>query len=315
MGILLKVPKAQAEACVTLFFLAASLFGDPPTFVVAAAAGFVPVASSIAIQQHLVQPVVVAYDPNGNLYYGTYHQVWRLNPDGTTTLIAGNGSSNPAQLGDGGPATAASLCWVGGLAIDARQNVYISDFGPFEIRKVAPGGTIERFAGTDSLPSYGTPSNAGTGTVALRVPLNPGPLAIDSNNLYVADYATYSVLAFTLDGTNSKVIAGNHGNQYAGDGGLAINASLYYPGALALANGSLFINEAGGARIRQVSFRSGVISTPVQLAQSFLADNGNEGLAADTDGSVYVQHGNTIDRIYANTTTPQPYAGGGDTNP
>jgi uncharacterized protein (TIGR03437 family) len=301
--------------CTALFLLAAVLFGDTPTFVVATAAGLVPGASSIAIQQHLVQPVVVAYDPNGTLYYGTYHQVWRLNPDGTDTLIAGNGSNDPTHPGDGGPAPAASLCWISGLAIDAQHNIYISDSGPFEIRKVTPSGSIERFAGTDALPSYGTPSNAGAGVIALKVPLNPGALAIDSVNLYVTDSATYSVLAFTLDGSSSKVIAGNHGNLTAGDGGLASNASLRYPGTLALANGSLFVNEAGGARIRQVSFRSSIISTLVQLTQSSLSDNGNEGMAADTDGSIYVQQGNTIDRIYANTTTPLPYAGGGVSNP
>jgi uncharacterized protein (TIGR03437 family) len=294
---------------------AASLFAGTPAYVMVTAAGFVPPDSSFALQQHLVQPVVVAYDPYGNLYYGSYHQIWRLNPDGTDTLVAGTGIGDLSHLGDGGLATAASLSWVGGLAIDAQQNVYISDFGAFEIRKVTPNGMIGRFAGTGALPAYLAPSNAASGITALKVPLNPGALAIDGANLYVSDVSTWSVLAFTLDGRNSKVIAGNHGNVSAGDGGLAINASLSFPGTLALANGILFINEAGGARIRQVSFRSGIVSTLVQLIQSYSSDNGNEGLAADTDGSVYVQHGNTIDRIYGNTTTPQPYAGGGDSNP
>jgi uncharacterized protein (TIGR03437 family) len=281
----------------------------------ATAAGMVSGDSSIALQQHLVEPVVVAYDPYGNLYYGTYQQVWRLNPDGSDRLIAGNGSSNPAQLGDGGPATSASLEWVGGLAIDGQGNVYISDFGALEIRKVTPEGAIQRFAGTGALPGYLSPSNAGSGVSALKVALNPGALALDNNWLYVSDIATWSVVAFTLDGKNSKVVAGNHGNQSAGDGGLATNASLFYPGTLALANGTLYINEAGGARIRAVNQRTGIISTLVQLVQSYASDNGNEGLAADTDGSVYLQHGSTVERIYGNTVNPQPYAGGGDSVP
>src|SRR5271165_2666474 len=73
-----------------LWLVTATLLGDSPSFVMATAAGLVPGGGSIAIEQHLVQPVVVAYDPSGSLYYGTYHQVWRLNPDGTATLIAGN---------------------------------------------------------------------------------------------------------------------------------------------------------------------------------------------------------------------------------
>ena len=56
-----------------MLLLTGALFASPPTFLSATTAGMVPGTSSIAIQQHLVQPVVVAYDPNGNLYYGTYH--------------------------------------------------------------------------------------------------------------------------------------------------------------------------------------------------------------------------------------------------
>jgi hypothetical protein len=201
---------------------------------------------------------------------------------------------------------------VGGLAIDGQGNVYISDFGALEIRKVTPEGTIQRFAGTGALPDYLVPSNAASGVPALKVALNPGALAIDSTWLYVSDISTWSVVAFTLDGKNSKVVAGNHGNQSAGDGGLASNASLFFPGTLALANGMLYINEAGGARVREVNQRTGMIATLVELVQSYASDNGNEGLAADSNGSVYLQHGSTIERIYANTVNPQPYAGGGE---
>src|SRR5581483_12438695 len=80
--------------------LAARLSADPPNYVIATAAGYFPGATPNALQQRLVQPVIVAYDPNGNLYYGTNHQIWRLNPDATITLIAGNGSSDASHLGD-----------------------------------------------------------------------------------------------------------------------------------------------------------------------------------------------------------------------
>ena len=297
------------------FLFAGALSADPPVFVMATAAGYIPGATPRALQQHLIQPVIVAYDPDGNLYYGTTHQIWRLNPDGSTSLIAGNGSSDVNQLGDGGPATAASLIWVDGLAIDAQQNVYIADLSAYEIRKVTPAGIITRFAGTRAAPLYGAQSNASSTTAAQKVALSPGAMAIDSANLYVSDGSTSSVIAFTLDGRSSRIVAGNHGSQSAGDGGPAIGASLFYPATLALANGILYINEAGGARIRQVVFRNGVISTAVQLTSTFLTDNGNEGLAADTDGTLYLQRGHVITRLYPNTTTPQPWAGGGSSNP
>jgi uncharacterized protein (TIGR03437 family) len=293
--------------------LAGILSADPPPYVIATAAGYIPGATPISLQQHLIQPVVVAYDPYGNLYYGTSRQIWRLNPDWTVALVAGSGGNDTSHLGDGGPATAANMGWVGGLAIDAQENVYISDLGAYEIRKVTPAGTITRFAGTGAAPLYSAQSNAATGTPALKVALSPGALALDGSNLYVSDSSTFSVLAFTLDGRNCKVVAGNHGNATAGDGGLASNASLYYPGTLALANQVLYINENSGARLRQVNLRTGVISTFAQLTQSYV--NHNDGLAADSDGTVYLQSGKVITRISPNTTTPLTWAGGGSSSP
>lgn len=295
--------------------VSSTLFADPPAFVISTIAGYLPASATLAVQQHLVQPVVVAYDARGTLYYGTYRQVWRLNADGTVTLLAGNGQNDVTHLGDGGPATAASLSWVGGIAIDSQQNVYISDFGAYEIRKVTPAGTISRFAGTGALPLYGTASNAYPGTPALKVPLNPAALAIDTANLFVSDMATSSVLAFSLDGQSSKVVAGNHGSKTAGDGGLAINASLFYPGTLALANNLLSINEAGGARIRQVNLRTGVINTLLTLDQTYLVDNGDSGLATDSDGTLYVQQKKIVASFAPGSTTPQNYAGGGTLAP
>ena len=281
----------------------------------ATAAGYIPGATPIALQQHLVQPVIVAYDANGNLYYGTRSQVWRFNPDWTDTLIAGANAATSAPSGDNGLAVAANLGWVTGIAIDAQQNVYISDLSAYEIRKVTPAGTIVPFAGTGAAPAYGAQSNAGPGAAASKVPLTPGPLAIDTANLYVSDSATSSVLSFSLDGKSSRVVAGNHGIQSSGDGGPATAASLFYPGSLALAAGILSINEAGGARIRQVNLRSGIISTRIPLAEGYLNDNLNEGLTSDTDGTIYIQKGNIVTQLAPSGAIPQPWAGGGNANP
>jgi uncharacterized protein (TIGR03437 family) len=281
----------------------------------ATAAGYIPGATPMALQQHLVQPAVVAYDANGNLYYGTRSQVWRFNPDWTDTLIAGANSTSSPPSGDNGPAASATLGWVAGIAIDAQQNLYISDLAAYQIRKVTPSGMIVPFAGTDAAPADGAQSNAGPGAAAAKVPLAPGSLAIDSANLYVTDSTTSSVLSFSLDGKSSKVVAGNHERQSSGDGGPATAGSLFYPGTMALSAGVLSINEAGGGRIRQVNLRSGIISTRIQLAQGYLNDNLNEGLASDSDGTIYIQKSKTVTQLPPNTAIPQPWVGGGNANP
>jgi uncharacterized protein (TIGR03437 family) len=247
------------------------LRADSSTFILATAAGSVPASP-------LVQPTFVTYDADGTLYYASTHEVWRLNPEGTSSLIA-----------DG-------LSWVNGLATDTKHNVYISDLYAYEIRKVSPDGTSVRFGGTGGHPYYSAISSAGGPAKPTEVSLVPGPMVVDSTYVYVSDTGTATLVAFALDAQSSKVLAGNHGNQSSGDGGQGFYAGLYYPGALALANGSIYINEANGARIRQFVLRTGVITTAVQLTQTYLTDNGNPGLAADSDGSLYVQQGNSIFR-------------------
>ena len=53
--------------------------------------------------------------------------------DGTISSVAGGGGA----LGDGSPATAASLSYPYGVALDASYNIYIADSGHNRVRKVA----------------------------------------------------------------------------------------------------------------------------------------------------------------------------------
>jgi hypothetical protein len=60
--------------------------------------------------------------------------IQRISPDGTISIIAGNGKSGFS--GDGGPAAAASLNLPYGLAIDANGDLIIADSYNNRIRKV-----------------------------------------------------------------------------------------------------------------------------------------------------------------------------------
>jgi hypothetical protein len=69
----------------------------------------------------------IAVDAAGNRYVALreQHRVVRLDPSGTLTVVAGNGT--PGFAGDDGAATAARMSGPRGVAVDAAGNLYIAD--------------------------------------------------------------------------------------------------------------------------------------------------------------------------------------------
>ena len=86
-------------------------------------------------------PSGLAVDSAGNLYISDpYVNVVRkvTASTGIITTVAGNGLygtlGNPNQWGNGGLATAASLYEPSGLAVDAAGDLFITDYGHYEVR-------------------------------------------------------------------------------------------------------------------------------------------------------------------------------------
>jgi len=115
-----------------------------------------------ATNAQINSPQGLATDSAGNLYLsdtGNY-RVRKVSKDGTIATVAGNGVYGTS--GDNGPATAASLRYPSGLAVDSKGNLYISDFAESTIRMVSPDGKIARFAGdgTSGFKGDGGPATA-----------------------------------------------------------------------------------------------------------------------------------------------------------
>jgi sugar lactone lactonase YvrE len=173
-----------------------------------------------------------------------------------TTLV---GDGRFGFAGDGGPAAEASLSQPASVVLDRQGNLYIADSFNHRIRRLdAATGLISTVAGD------GQARFAGDGGPAFRASLNrPSGVALDSlGNLYIADSFNHRIRRLDTATGLISTVAGDGQTRFAGDGGLATDASLNRPRRVALDSlSNLYIADADNHRIRRVDARSGLIVT------------------------------------------------------
>jgi hypothetical protein len=178
--------------------------------------------------------------------------------DGIIDTYAGTGFY--AYTGDGGPATAASINFPAGLALDGAGDLFLADEGNGMIRRVdAQTGTIDRFAGNGTF-SFG--GDGGPATDAMFS--NPRDLAVDSaGNLFVADMLNNRIRKVDrTTGTISTVAGSGDWGYVQGDGGPATSAWLNLPEGVAVDDaGNIYIADTANAVVRKVSAATGIITT------------------------------------------------------
>ena len=202
----------------------------------------------------------LAFDSAGNLYLAdasNYRIRMIAAKTGIITTVAGGGTAN--QLGDGGPATAASLANPTDVTLDPAGNLYILDSGDSRIRKVdATTKVITTIAGNGY---SGTTGDGGPATAA-KINVQEG-IAVDGlGNVYFSDQSETVRRVDAITGIITTM-AGDKYFGYGGDGGVATVAELYSPQGLAFdADGSLYIAEKFNDIVRKVTFL-GQTPTPV----------------------------------------------------
>ncbi len=241
----------------------------------------------------------IAIDKSGNLYISDpdNHRIRRVTTNGVIHTFAGNGVN--ASTGDGGSALQASFEFPDGLALDPNANLYVADFNANRVRMITASGIVSTVAGT------GAAVETGDGGLATRATLNaPAGVAIEGSpgslTLLVADQNASRLRGINLTTGIIIAVAGTL-NQVGlgGDGGPAVNASLYQPVDLFVAQSAsgpvILIADLENFRVRQIA--NGTIST--------LAGNGNYSYTGDggigtnanlagPDGLVVDSSGSTI---------------------
>jgi uncharacterized protein (TIGR03437 family) len=227
-------------------------------------------------------------------------------PSFTISTVAGNGTGG--DTGDGGPGANAEVNGPRGVTEDAFGNLYIAEFYGQRVRKVTPGGVITTLAGT------GVAGYSGDGGPATSAQLNgPYRVTVDlAGNVYIPDSSNCRVRKVSPNGTITTVV-GNGNENYTGDNGLATNASLVYPEAVAFDSaGNYYVADEGANVVRKIN-TSGVITTAVGTGvANYTGDNGPAasatldgpvGVILDAAGDLYISdQGNNVIRKVTNGT-------------
>ena len=106
----------------------------------------------------------------------------KITTSGIISIFAGI-PLTPGFSGDGGPATAALMSGITGIAVDRFDNIFIIDQFNSVIRKIS-AGVINTIAGTPGVIGY-----SGDGGPATAATLNsPQSIAVDkTGNVYIGD--------------------------------------------------------------------------------------------------------------------------------
>ena len=233
----------------------------------------------------------IAVDMSGNLYIPDRSnlRVRKITPDGIITTVAGNGMQGYfGDVGDGKPATSASLNSPNAVTIDSRGNLYIADAN--RVRMVAQNGIIVTVwdSSNPGISNFGYPKSMavdGSGNLYLGsdysvVKFTPGVgvtqtwslkssvsvIAADpSGNIYVGTPGIIQKL--TIDTSNlsggsviATTIAGVSGKLgFGGDTGPALNAlvSNEVGGIAVSATGEIFFSDSGNYRVRELVLQHG----------------------------------------------------------
>jgi sugar lactone lactonase YvrE len=236
--------------------------------------------------------------------------------NGYIYTYAGNGIQG--YSGDGGAASTAELSWPRGVSLDAGGNLYIADTSNDRIRRVdAASGIVTTVVG-------GTQGSSGDGGPAISAELSypEGVTSDAAGNLYIADTLNNRIRKVDAATGIITAVAGNGTGGFGGDGGLATNALLDVPAAVALdTSGDIYVADTGNNCIRRVDAITGIIITVAGDGNAGFSGDGGPatkaelttpfGIAVDASGNLYIPGDLRIREVSAATAIITTIAGNG----
>jgi uncharacterized repeat protein (TIGR01451 family) len=253
----------------------------------------------------------VAVDTAGNFYFTSREVVLEVYAQtGLIATVAGMAQYNCEWMGDGGPATGATLCDPAGVAVDSAGNLYFAEMTNSVVRRVdAATGIITTVVGN------GTAGYSGDGGPATEAELLvPTDVAFDtSGNMYIADNSNEVVREVSATTGIITTVAGDGDENYYGDGGPATAAGIGPVGVAVDTSGNLYVADSDNL-IREV-YEGGATSGMLCAALVHEAGQNNpvltNGVCMDAQSNVYTPVAGDIYTVAGNGN----YGYGGDGGP
>jgi DNA-binding beta-propeller fold protein YncE len=241
----------------------------------------------LALHAQLNNPFDLTFDPAGNLVFSdTFnHCLRRIDArSGVIATIAGTGERGFS--GDGGPAASAQFNEPYGVTVDRAGTIYVADRLNKRVRRI--DGT------SHTVTTLASHSAAERGAL-----IEPNGLALDPTHrlLYIADVGDHRVRMVELSVDLIVTFAGTGTGRHSGDGGPAIEASIFGARAVAVASeGTVYILERQGSTLRRV--RTGIIETVAGTGSRAYSGDGRDArlaafnapkeMALDPEGNILI---------------------------
>lgn len=246
----------------------------------------------------LDNPSGVAVDGTGNVYVADSFNrtIRKITPAGAVTTFAGS----PGVVGSAdGTGAAASFYIPMGVAVDVAGNVYVTDAGNFNIRKITADGAVSTLAGAAGIGG----SADGVGAAA-RFNMPSGITADSAGNVYVADQGNHTIRKIT-PAAEVTTLAGTAGSAGSADGAGPAARFDHPTGIAADSAGNLYVGDEFNGTIRKITTAGAVTTLAGNPRAGGSADGTGaaarfsfpEGVAVDASGNVFVADAfNTIIR-------------------
>lgn len=200
-------------------------------------------ADGAAAKAAFAHPCGIALDSSGLLYVADCgnHRIRAVTPEGVVSTVAGNGTAAHRD----GPAQFAAFFNPCGVAIDADDFLYVTDYSNNRVRVLSRGGVVSTLATCSALGMEDERLNSPYG-IAVHSVRGSAPL------VYVSSFHSNSLTCIDPNSGVTTLIAGCGSARHAD--GLGEAAAFSAPNGLSVdADGNVYVADSGSHTIRRVT--------------------------------------------------------------